>query len=585
MDRWIHPALFFFLGALLLPLFKGKVKKGFILLIPAVSILSVALARYGMYGTYHFLGVEGLFGRVDKLSMVFAWVFVIMAFLGALYALHREEDGHHMAGFFYVGSALGAVFAGDYLTLFIFWEIMAFSSVFLIWYRKEKKSIEAGFRYLLFHVFGGLLFFSGMMLYYYKTGSFVFDSILPANASWPEYLILAGFALNAAVLPLHAWLPDAYPEASVEGAVFLCAFTTKTAVYVLARGFSGFEILAIMGTAMTVFGVCYAVIENDIRRVLAYHIISQVGYMVAGVGIGTAMAVNGAAAHAFAHILYKALLFMGAGSVLYMTGTAKLSRLGGLYKYMPLTMIFYVVGAVSISGFPLFSGFVSKSMIVSAAHHEGRIWLMSLMNLAGIGTFLSVGLKVTYFAFFGKEAAEPLQAKEPPLNMLWAMGLTALLCFIIGVFPQALYILLPFPVEYHPYNLSHMSEAMQILSFTGLIFYLLVKTLSPEVKINIDVDWFYRKGALLFMKFDEKVIAPFDTLWGELYRTLGLSALFKNAELSYTFDRRAIDGVVDGTAYSVMDFGSVVKKLQTGRIQTYIGLSLFLFFTLLWLIL
>ncbi len=328
MDSWIHPALFFFLGALLLPLIKGKAKKGFILLVPVCAIVAVAMAKYGSYGAYHFVGVEGLFGRVDKLSMVFAWVFVIMAFLGALYALHREEDGHHMAGFFYVGASLGAIFAGDYLTLFIFWEIMAFSSVFLIWYRKEKKSIEAGFRYLLFHVFGGLLFFTGMMLYYAKTGSFVFTSILPANASWPEYLILAGFALNAAVLPLHAWLPDAYPEASVEGAVFLCAFTTKTAVYVLARGFTGFEILAIMGTAMTVFGVCYAVIENDIRRVLAYHIISQVGYMVAGVGIGTEMAVNGASAHAFAHILYKALLFMGAGAVLYVTGTAKLTPSG-----------------------------------------------------------------------------------------------------------------------------------------------------------------------------------------------------------------------------------------------------------------
>ncbi|MEI7672518.1 MAG: Na(+)/H(+) antiporter subunit D, partial [Deltaproteobacteria bacterium] len=484
-----------------------------------------------------------------------------------------------------VGSSLGALFAGDYLTLFVFWEIMAFSSVFLIWYRKGKKSIEAGFRYLLFHVFGGLLFLAGMMLYYHKTGSLAFNSILPANASWPEYLILAGFALNAAVLPLHAWLPDAYPEATVEGAVFLCAFTTKTAVYVLARGFSGFEILAIMGTAMTVFGVCYAVIENDIRRVLAYHIISQVGYMVAGVGIGTALAVNGAAAHAFAHILYKALLFMGAGSILYMTGTAKLSRLGGLYKYMPLTMIFYTVGAVSISGFPLFSGFVSKSMIVYAAHHEGRIWLMALLNLAGIGTFLSVGLKVTYFAFFGKEAAEPLQAKDPPPNMLWAMGLTALLCFIIGVFPQMLYALLPFPVAYHPYSLAHLSEVMQILAFTGLIFYLMLKKLSPEAKLNLDVDYFYRKGALLFMKFDAKVIAPFDTLWGELYRTLGLRALFKNAELSYTFDRKAIDGVVDGTAHTVMGLGAVVKKMQTGKIQTYIGLSLFMFFAILWMVL
>ena len=574
MDRWVHPALFFFLGGLLLPLFKGKFKKAFILLVPILSIISVAMTNYGNYGQYHFLNVAGLFGRVDKLSMVF---------LGTLYALHREEDGHHIAGFFYVGGSLGAIFAGDYLTLFIFWEIMAFSSVFLIWYRKEKRSIEAGFRYLLVHVFGGLCFFTGMMLHYHQTGSLAFVNILPADASWPQYLILAGFALNAAVLPLHAWLPDAYPEATVEGAVFLCAFTTKTAVYVLARGFAGFEILAVMGTAMTVFGVCYAVIENDIRRVLAYHIISQVGYMVAGVGIGTNLAINGAAAHAFAHILYKALLFMGAGSVLYITGTTKMNRLGGLYKYMPLTMIFYVVGAVSISGFPLFSGFVSKSMVVAGAHEQGRLWLVSLMNLAGIGTFLSVGLKVTYFTFFGKEA--PIEAKEPPKNMLWAMGLTALLCFIIGVFPRVLYVLLPFPVEYHPYNLPHLSEALQILSFTGLVFFLMVKKLAPEAKLNLDVDYFYRKGTLLFMKFDEKIIAPVDSFWGELYRKIGLRALFKNAEFSYAFDRKVIDGVIDGTALSVMDFGDLVKKLQTGRIQTYIGLSLFLFFTILWMVL
>jgi len=583
MDRWVHPSLFFFLGALILPLLRGKIKKGFILLIPVLAIISVALTQYGSYGQYHFLNVVGLFGRVDKLSMVFAWVFVIMAFLGALYALHREEDGHHIAGFFYVGSSLGAVFAGDYLTLFIFWEIMAFSSVFLVWYRKEKQAIAAGFRYLLFHVFGGLLLFAGFMLHYSQTGSMAFEGILPAAASWPQYLILAGFALNAAVLPLHAWLPDAYPEATVEGAVFLCAFTTKTAVYVLARGFSGFEILAIMGTAMTVFGVCYAVIENDIRRVLAYHIISQVGYMVAGIGIGTEMAVNGATAHAFAHILYKALLFMGGGAVLYMAGTAKLSQLGGLYKYMPLTMIFYVVGAVSISGFPLFSGFVSKSMIVAAAHEEGRLWLMSLMNLAGIGTFLSVGLKVTYFAFFGKEEA-PIKAAEPPANMLWAMGLTALLCFVIGVFPQTLYVLLPFPVEYHPYNWPHLSEMLQILAFTGLVFFLLVKKLSPEAKINLDVDYFYRKGTQLFMKLDEKVICPVDAFWGELYRLVGLKALFKNAELSYGFDRKVIDGVVDGTAGSMMSLGAVVRKLQTGRIQSYIAWSLFLFFMILWLV-
>jgi multicomponent Na+:H+ antiporter subunit D len=331
-----------------------------------------------------------------------------------------------------------------------------------------------------------------------------------------------------------------------------------------------------MGTAMTVFGVCYAVIENDIRRVLAYHIISQVGYMVAGIGIGTHLAVNGAAAHAFAHILYKALLFMGAGAVLYMTGTAKLTQLGGLYRTMPWTMVFYIVGAVSIAGFPLFSGFVSKSMIVAAAHQEGRLWLMNLLNLAGIGTFLSVGLKVTYFAFFGK--GEPVTAKEPPANMLWAMGITSLLCLVIGVYPDVLYILLPFASDYRPYNSHHLSEALQILSFTGLVFFLLLAKLAPEEKINLDVDYFYRKGVWLFLKFDDKVIAVFDNFWGELYRTLGLRALFKSADLSYGFDQRAIDGIVDGSAASTVELGSTVRGLQTGRIQTYIALSLLIFF-------
>jgi multicomponent Na+:H+ antiporter subunit D len=583
MDRWVHPAIFFYIGSLLLPFMKGKARKFFILFIPVLSIIDVAFMHAGTYGSYRFLNMNIVFGRVDKLSLVFAWVFVIMAFLGALYALHVKEDGHHIAGAFYVGSSLGAIFAGDYLTLFIFWEAMAFSSVFLVWYRKEKRSVDAGYRYLLMHVFGGLLFFTGMLFYYFKTGTLVFDRILPDNAGLAEYLILAGFSLNAAVLPLHAWLPDAYPEATVEGAVFMCAFTTKTAVYVLARGFPGFEVLAILGTAMTVYGVFYAVIENDMRRVLAYHIISQVGYMVAGVGIGTELALNGACAHAFAHILYKALLFMGAGAVLYMTGTAKMSKLGGLYKYMPLTMIFYVVGAISISGFPLFSGFVSKSMIVASAHEKGRLMLMSWMNLAGIGTFLSVGLKVTYFTFFGKEAE--IKAKEPPKNMLWAMGLTSALCFIIGVYPKALYDLLPFPVEYHPYTLPHLSEMLQILSFTGLIFFLLVKKLQPEAKLNLDMDWFYRKGAWVFMKLDERVISVVDSFWGELYRTVGLRALFRNAGIAYGFDRKVIDGVVDGSAVTVRGVGSVVRKLQTGKIQAYIGLSLFFFFLILWFVL
>ncbi len=432
------------------------------------------------------------------------------------------------------------------------------------------------------HIFGGLLLLAGIFLHYQNTGSMAFELVPKASAGFAEYLILAGFALNAAVFPLHAWLPDAYPEATVTGAVFMCAFTTKTAIYVLARAFPGYDVLAVMGTVMTVYGVCYATIENDMRRILSYHIISQVGYMVAGVGIGTELALNGACAHAYAHILYKALLFMGAGSVLMMTGTSKLNKLGGLYKYMPLTLIFYVVGGISISGFPLFSGFVSKSMIVAGAGEAHHPVLMVLMLLASVGTFLSVGLKLPYFAWFGKDCG--LKPKEPPKNMLWAMGITSFLCLLIGVYPKVLYDLLPFKeaaAEYHPYALPHLSETIQILLFTGLGFFLLLKRLQPEAKINLDFDWTYRKMVDGFMWFDNKFIQGFDYGWGELYRSLALKALMAFAGFFAWFDRWGIDGVVDNVAYGTQEFGNQIRKVQTGNIQNYLAGALLVIFVII----
>ncbi|MBI4765108.1 MAG: Na(+)/H(+) antiporter subunit D [Deltaproteobacteria bacterium] len=582
MDNFIHPALFFILGAFLIPVFKGWLKKVYLLAIPAVAFLTVLNMNSGVYGEINYLGFNILLGRVDRLSLVFAHVFTLMAFIGVIYGLHVKEDAQHIASFFYVGGSLGVVFAGDYLTVFIFWEMMALASTFLIWFRREPASLKAGFRYLLMHIFGGLLLLAGIFLHYKNTGSMSFVLIPESGAGFAEYLILAGFALNAAVFPLHAWLPDAYPEATVTGAVFMCAFTTKTAVYVLARGFPGFEVLAIMGTAMTIYGVCYATIENDMRRILSYHIISQVGYMVAGVGIGTELALNGACAHAYAHILYKALLFMGAGSVLMMTGTSKLNQLGGLYKYMPLSLIFYVVGGISISGFPLFSGFVSKSMIVAGAGEAHHPVLMVLMLLASVWTFLSVGLKLPYFAWFGRDCG--LKPKEPPKNMLWAIGLTSFLCLLIGVYPKVLYDLLPFQeaaAEYHPYALPHLSETVQILLFTGLGFFLLLKRLQPEAKINLDFDWFYRKLVDGFMWFDRRFIEAFDFGWGELYRSLALKAMMAFAGFFAWFDRWGIDGVVDNVAYGTQEFGNQIRKVQTGNIQNYLAGALLIIFVII----
>jgi len=573
----IHPAFLMILGAALAAFLKGTPRKIVMVATPLLAFFLVAFVMTpGTYGQFHYLGFDIVLAKVDKLSLVFLHVFTLMAVIGAIYALHVEDGPQHAAGFFYVAGSLGVTLAGDYLTVFIFWEMMAFASTFLVWARRRPSATQAGFRYLLMHTLGGLILLGGIFLRSRATHSIAFGPMDPSTATLAEYLIMIGFALNAAMVPLHAWLPDAYPEATVTGAVFMCAFTTKTAVYVLARGFSGFEVLGIMGAIMTLFGVGYAVIENDGRKILAYHIISQVGYMVCGVGIGTAMTVNGAVAHAYAHILYKALLFMGVGAVLEMAGTSKLNELGGLYKRMPLAMLATVIGGVAISGFPLTSGFVSKSMIIAGAGESHHLTLMLMLTLASVGTFLSVGIKLPYFIWFGEDKG--VVAKDPPKNMLIAMGIAAFYCIFIGVYPDWLYDKLPFPVTYHPYSQYHLSETLQLLSFTALGFYLLRKKMKPEEKLNLDVDWFYRKATGYFVTFARKVISPANDVVGEVYKAVGYRFALASASVMSVFDVKAIDGVVDGIAYKVRDTGDKVRHVQTGKLQQYIAIAVAAFF-------
>ena len=579
----IHPTTWFLMGAVLLPLLnnKEKLKKTVLIGIPIIAFTLIHWLP-DSFGQVSYLGFDLVFGRVDQLTRVFLHVFTIMAIIGCIYGLHVKETGQHIAAFLYVGGSLGVTLCGDYLTLFIFWELMAFASTFLVWYRKKRRSIDAGFRYLLVHTAGGLVLLAGIFLRYKNVHDLSFVQIATNGATFADYLIMIGFMLNAAVPPIHAWLPDAYPEASVTGAVFMCAFTTKTAVYVLARGFPGFEALAILGAIMTVYGVGYAAIENDARRILAYHIVSQVGYMVCGIGIGTAMAVNGAISHAYAHIIYKALLFMGAGAVLEMTGTSKLDELGGLYKRMPLAMIFTVIGGISISGFPFTSGFVSKSMIIAAAGESHRIGLLLMMTLAAVGTFLSVGIKLPYFIWFGKDSG--VKAKDAPWNMNLAMGIAAFMCFFIGIYPEYLYKMLPFPVNYHPYTSYHLAETMQLLGFTGLGFFIMVKKLKPKPKMNLDLDWFYRKGARVFMRFASRPVLSSDSWINDVYRSIGLRLTMALAKAISWFDWEGIDWTIDGSARGVVEGGNRLRSLMTGKIQHYIGGALALTFIILILV-
>lgn len=485
-------AIVFFAVAALLPLLPRRLRSAAYLLAPVAAFLLLVRLEPGASLSFPFLNYELIVSRVDKLSLVFGFVFVIMGFLGGIYGFHVKDTVQQVMSLLYVGSSLGVVFAGDLFSLLVFWEIMAVSSLFLIWARKTPAARKAGFRYLLVHAFGGSILMAGILWHMVETGSLLFTHFEGGIAS---SLILIGFALNAAVPPLNGWLPDAYPEGTVTGSVFLSAFTTKVAVYALARGFAGLEVLMWAGAIMAVYGVVFAFLANDGRRLLSYHIISQVGYMVAGVGIGTEMGINGATAHAFAHILYKGLLFMGMGTVLYATGRSKATELGGLARSMLPALVFFMIGAFSISGVPLFSGFVSKSMVIAAAEasHQGTIVL--LLNLASVGTFLSIGLKLPYLTWFGKDRG--LKPERVPAGMNLGMALTSVLCILIGILPALLYNLLPYEVQYKPYTASHVLETMQILTFTGLAFWLMMKKLHTEATITLDTDWFYRKPSRL----------------------------------------------------------------------------------------
>ncbi len=538
-ELMIPPAFIMVAGALLLPFLPKIIRSTTFILFPLASLILILSLPDGAVLTAKVMNYELTLLKMDALSRIFGIIFAFIATAGGIYAFHIKETGQQCAALLYAGGALGVTFAGDLFTLFIYWEMMAVASAYLIWARRTKESHGAGFRYLLYHVLGGGLLFAGILLHISKPGTGILITDMNPGMGISAWLMLLGVVINAAVPPLHSWLSDAYPKATVTGAVFLSAFTTKTAVYVLARMFHGWEVLLIFGTIMTLYGVIFAVLANDIRGILAYHIISQVGYMVAGVGIGTAMAINGAVSHAFSHILYKALLFMGAGVVLHTTGTSKLTELGGLGKKQPITFWLYMIAAFSISGFPLFNGFISKSMTVAAAGEAHHGWALLLMTLAAVGTFLSVGLKLPYFTWYSREKPEELKPTAPPKNMHIGMAIVAFFCIFHGIFPNHLYQWLPNPVKWNPFTVHHLVETVQILVFTFVVFWLMRKVIHPKAKIALDLDWFYRKPANLVRRI---IVEPwnssFDWVEGRAFKVAGKLVEFgKNPFLLFSRDR------------------------------------------------
>jgi multicomponent Na+:H+ antiporter subunit D len=498
--EFLPPGAILILGGLLVPLLPGRIKPWAGVVLPILGFMHLLALDKGFVQTLVVFGYELTPVRVDGLSLVFGYVFFIAAILGGIYGLGVRENVQLVAALTYVGSAIGGIFAGDLITLFIYWELTAVTSVFLVWAGRTKRSAKAGMRYLIIQVGSGVILLAGVIFHFVDTGSLDFDKLIGADgllgsASIGVLLIFIAFGMKCAFPLLHNWLQDAYPESTATGTVYLSIFTTKMAVYALARGFPGTGALIIIGAIMTAFPIFFAVIENDLRRVLTFSLNNQLGFMVVGIGIGTELAINGAVAYAFANIIFEGLLFMAMGAVLLRTGTCLGSELGGLYKTMPWTAGLCMVGAASISAFPFLSGFVTKPLILdeTAAGHHVVVYLMLLFASAGV--FHHSGIKIPYFAFFAHDSGK--RVKEAPPYMLLAMVVMAILSIGIGIFPELLYRVLPYPMEYHPYTTTHVITQYQLLLFSALAFVFLQKTglYPPELRsVNLDFDWTYRRA-------------------------------------------------------------------------------------------
>ncbi len=502
-----NPAVILTSGALLsavVPNRLGAMRRPLLLLTIAISAFQLSRLGLGEYGALSLFGKEITMLRIDPMARMFAIVFHLAAALNIVYAWHETDRAQVFASLAYPAAALGGVMAGDFITLFVWWEIAAITSVFLVWAPGTRATYLAGMRYLVIQVLSGTALLAGVVMIFAKTGTLEFGEVglrdETTHGIKPEALVLfLAFGIKAAFPLLHNWVQDAYPKSSLSGTIVLSIFTTKLAVASIARAFPGEPSLIYIGAVMTIFPIFFALIENDLRKVLCYSINNQVGFMIAGIGLGT---INGAVGYAFTNIIFESLLFMAVGAAMYRTGTSKATELGGLYRTMPITLAFCLIGAFSISAFPGFAGFVTKGLIIDAAAeysafgHHGLLIIWLVLLFASAGVLEHAGIKIPFFTFFAHDSGK--RPKEAPLPMLIAMGVSAFLCIAIGVFPDILYGLLPYPEEladYHPYSAYHIVEQLQLLIWAVIAFAVLILTKRYPAEVpstNLDTDWLYR---------------------------------------------------------------------------------------------
>ena len=496
----INPAVLLTLGAIVaaaIPNAQAALRRPVMLVAIAISFVQVVRLGLGEWGALELFGEPITMLRIDPLARMFALVFHPAAALNVIYAWHERDRSQDFATLAYPAAALGGVTAGDLVTLFVWWEMAAITSVFLIWAPGTRATFLAGMRYLVIQVLSGTLLLAGVVLVFRESGSLAFGEIgLRDDAGLIKasgLVIFLAFGIKSAFPLFHNWVQDSYPKASFTGTIVLSIFTTKLAVASIARAFPGEPMLIYIGAVMTIFPIFFALIENDLRKVLCYSINNQVGFMICAIGLGS---INGAAGYAFTNIIFESLLFMAIGAAVYRTGTSKATELGGLYRTMPITMAFCLIGAFSISAFPGFAGFVTKGLIIDAAGEAHMLWIWLILLFASAGVLEHAGIKIPFFTFFAHDSGK--RPEEAPPHMLIAMGVSAFLCIAIGLFPGPLYAIMPDPEalkDYHPYSAYHIVEQLQLLVWAVIAFgvLLILKWYPAEVPSdNLDSDWLYR---------------------------------------------------------------------------------------------
>lgn len=508
LSDFLQPGLILIISGLLLLLLPAALRRAVQIAGPLLTLAAVLFVLGGTPESGASVQLGAGLAESGALTAIFALIFALIALVAAIYNLHEKNRYELAVEAVYAGSSISVVFAEHWIGMLIFWELMAVASWLIVVSSRTVTARRAGFRYLLVHMLGGNLLLAGIVIKLSQGATAI--EMLSGSMDAASWLILAGVAVNAAIPPLNAWIADAYPESTMGGTVYMGSYTTKVGAFCLIRLFAGTELLLYFGVFMAVYGVCMALIENDLRRLLSYHIVSQVGYMVAALAMGGELGVDGASAHAFNHILYKGTLLMCAGAVIKATGLRKITdlhRLGGLARVMPVTAVCFLISSLAIAGFPLLNGFVSKALIMNAAAGGGYHWAELLLLLASVGTFMSVTLKINYFVFFGRGesegvlpygSAQPAEGALPgeaslPLNMKLAMIAGATACVVTGIFPGLVYGLTPFGSDGHPFTVDHVTQYIGMFAGAALVFVMYIRHMEPAAKLTLDTDWLYRK--------------------------------------------------------------------------------------------